>query len=473
MKSRYLLIAFLLVIILASCKKLLEVQYPVNSIVTGGVFADSANANSAILGIYSQMRADESLDFTNSGVTIATGCSSDELTYFNGNPTFLNLYDNALTSQNGLINEFWQQAYTYIMQANACIQGLQASTTLTASTKNEFIGEATFLRAYCYFYLTNLFGDVPLVTSATNWAQTEKASRTPQSQIYQQLIADLKNCKLVLRADYSISGNERTRANQAAASALLSRIYLYTGDYKDAISESSGLISNSNFSLESSLANVFTPNNNEAILQFESNTSREPYNVTAEGYNILPLGTGQPPQFSCSPQLLKAFEPGDNRRSVWIDSTTYSGITYYYPYKYVLGNGDLVVGAAAPQYYTLLRLAEQYLIRAESEANLGDLGAAISDLNIIRSRAGLPVLSTGLTKTQVLTAVAQEWRIEFFAEWGHRWLDLRRTQKVDSVMSVVTPTKMGGGAWKTNQQLYPIPYSELQDDPNLKQNPAY
>ena len=115
----------------------------------------------------------------------------------------------------------------------------------------------------------------------------------------------------------------------------------------------------------------------------------------------------------------------------------------------------------------ILRLAEQYLIRAEARAQQGNLTGAIGDLNIIRERAGLPDLSTALTQDKVIAAVMQERRIELVSEWGQRWLDLKRTGQVDSVLSKIKPT------WKINGQLYPIPQSELTNDPNLVQNPGY
>ena len=122
----------------------------------------------------------------------------------------------------------------------------------------------------------------------------------------------------------------------------------------------------------------------------------------------------------------------------------------------------------------VLRLAEQYLIRAEAEVNgAGNgLGGAISDINAIRNRAGLPA-TTASTPAQVMAAIMQERRIEFFAEWGHRWLDLKRTGRVDSVMTIATPLKNAGTKWQSFQQLYPIPANERAFDPNLTQNPGY
>jgi hypothetical protein len=480
MKTKYLF-PFLVVIsclisALISCKKLVTAALPVSSITTQAVFSDSSDANSAVLGIYtSLMNKGGTPNFCNGGSSIFLGCSADELIPYNtGNPGFNLLYLNELNNSNALPESFfWLPAYATIYQANACIEGLNASTSLTDSTRNELIAEATFLRALCYFYLINVFGDVPYVTSASGWAQTADAARTPTSNVYDSIIGDLTTRQKYLKPDYSMAEGERTRANQAAVSAFLARVYLFTKDWKDAGLQATSVINNTSYNLQSSLGNVFSPNSSEAILQWEVNSAYYPNTATAEGYSILPQSSTSNPQYFLTKQLLNDFETGDQRRTAWVESSLYAGTLYYYPGKYTIGPGNIVVGGVPPQYYMVLRLAEQYLIRAEAEANLGDLTDALGDVNTIRSRAGLSNLPSSLNQSQVLAAIMQERRIEFFAEWGHRWLDLKRTNEVDSVMAVVTPQKNGGGQWKSNQQLYPIPFSEIQSDPKLVQNPGY
>jgi hypothetical protein len=368
--------------------------------------------------------------------------------------------------------------YNIIYLCNANIEGLNASSTLSISAKNQFLGEALFLRDFCYFYLINLYGDVPYITTASGWDRTKTASRTPKAQIYQALISDLEFCQKVLKSDYSMSAGQRTRANQSAATALLARVYLYAGNHwQDAMTQSTQVISNTaNISLINNLNQVFLLSSTEAILQWQLNPNySQTANVTPEGYAILPNNpiNANPPNYFCSQQLVSSFEPNDKRFLAWVDSSIYSGVKYYYPYKYKVGSANFSSTAPATEYYIVFRLAEQYLIRAEAEAQLNDLSHAIADLNVIRSRAGLPNLSLTLNQTQVLAAVAQERRIELFAEWGHRWLDLKRTGQVDPVMTIVTPLKSAGSTWNSYQQLYPIPASELQTDPNLTQNPGY
>lgn len=128
------------------------------------------------------------------------------------------------------------------------------------------------------------------------------------------------------------------------------------------------------------------------------------------------------------------------------------------------------------EYNMVLRLAEQYCIRAEARARLDQLPDAVSDLNAIRKRAGLFDLPTISTQNQVLAAVEQECRNEFFAEWGHRWFDLKRwparandgKKRVDEVMTALRPD-----TWKPTAALWPIPDNERKQNHALSQNPGY
>ena len=198
----------------------------------------------------------------------------------------------------------------------------------------------------------------------------------------------------------------------------------------------------------------------------QQNNANLPYNATPEGYQIIPRNRTTKPNIYLTPQLLSAFETGDKRKSAWIDSTVFSNTTYFYPYKYKLGPGQAKINGPYSEFYTLFRLGEQYLIRAECRAQLGE-SDAINDLNAIRNRAGLSNYSGATDKTSLLAAIAHERQVELFAELGHRWLDLKRTEQVSTILK---PIK---SLWTSNDQLYPIPVGELTTDPNLTQNPGY
>lgn len=476
-----LFIFFTLILSGFCCKKLVEVNEPVDTIVSSETFSTEANAVSAVIGIYNNMiNSKNALPFSAGGVTIYTGLSSDELKYSLSNVNIQQFGYNTLLKDNYLVkNVFWSHLYFDIYMANAVIEGLNVSTTISTEIKDQLIGEAKFLRAFCYFYLVNLFGDIPLVTT-TGWATTATLSRTSSTKAYELIIQDLNEAGDMLPGDYKISGGNRVRVNKYAAKALLARVYLYTSALKNAELLSTSVIENANFyTLSGDLKQTFLKNSPEAIWQLEVNSSQAPY-ATWEGNLMIPelLTKDYPsgvvqqywnyfvPTYYLSNELISAFEPNDLRKKYWTDSTgNLNGVNYYYPYKYKVRIG---ASGNVSEYYTPLRLAEQFLIRAEARTLQNKLTDAVADINIIRARAGLPDLSNTLTQSEILNAIERERKIEFLGEWGHRWLDLKRWGKAEATLG---PIK--GAGWQKQDQLYPIPFSDLQTNPNLTQNDGY
>jgi hypothetical protein len=447
-----------------SCKKMVQINEPVNSITTTEVFSTVGTATQAVTSIYNNFTSANSIfGFGNGAITSLTGLSADELKYFLSDPDITQFQTNTLTSDNSTnLDEIWTGGYFSLYQCNATIEGLENSISLPDSIKNELIGEAKFLRAFVNFYLTNLYGNIPLLTT-TSFKLNSNISQTPSSIILDQIIGDLKDANNLLPVSYLQFWNRPTRATKAAAIALLSRVYLFKKDWVNAELQATSIITNSDFALETR-KNVFLRNSKEAILQFQIDSTQNPY-ALAEPFYFFPANRTRFPQYYLTNELLNAFEAGDLRRVDWVDSTIYQGVTYYVPAKYKTRFG--VANSTPKEYYVVLRLAEQYLIRAEAKAQQNKLSEAVLDLNIIRGRAGLPPLSNNLGQAQVLQAIAQENRIEFFTEWGHRWLDLKRTGQADNALS---PIK---SAWNSTSVLYPIPLSELQKNPNLTQNNGY
>jgi hypothetical protein len=175
-----------------------------------------------------------------------------------------------------------------------------------------------------------------------------------------------------------------------------------------------------------------------------------------------------------SSNLINSFEPGDLRFSNWVGIFVDPSLqdTFYFPYKYKI----YLQNQSLAEYVMVFRLAEQYLIRAEAEANGAGNGisAATSDLNIIRARANLQPYSGPMNSQSVMAAILHERQIELFTEWGHRWFDLRRANDLNSVMGAPGNICAGkGGIWNPDWALMPLPLSELQINPNLTQNPGY
>jgi hypothetical protein len=470
----------LLMCILADCgcKKLVEVPAPSTSVTANNVYSTDAAAAAVLTGIYQELS--ESPLASAGGIpslTVFAGLSSDELTLWNGvtDPMGLAYYGNALLgSANNYGSEFWTTIYPTVFSCNDAIDGLTGATSLTPAVKQQALGEAKFMRAFFYFYLTSLYENVALALS-NDYKINAILSQVSMQEAYQQVVADLHDAQKLLSSNYLDATllqttTDRTRPTQWAATAMLARTYLYMGNWVGADSAASVLITNSNLFNLSSLVNAFlnaSLGNNEAIWQLQP-VNVVPSNTTdAYTFIIPPSGPGTGTNYGAylSNNLMNSFESGDQRRQNWVDSTIVDTFIYYYPYKYKLTEGPV------NEYYMVLRLAEQYLIRAEARAHEGNVGGAQADLDSIRARAGLPPTSAS-TQTDLLTAIMHERQVELFAELGHRWLDLKRTGTIDAIMSQVTPQKEGG-AWSSYQQLYPISILDIEADPNLKQNQGY
>jgi starch-binding outer membrane protein, SusD/RagB family len=460
---------FLFFLLGSSCKKFVEVEAPPTAIFSSAVFSDDVNATSAVLAIYNNMMSGGGGRFSSGSTSITelTGLTGDEFINYSADPTQGEFYTNSLESKNYIVNYLWTEFYGYIYDANTILEGLSSSKTITEQTKTELQGETKFIRAFCYFYLINLFGEVPLVLSS-NYSQNALAGRASKDQIYQQIIMDLKDAEVKLSISYLDANNqpttERVRPNKYTAMALLSRVDLYAGDFSNAETEASGVINQMDIYDTVSLDNVFLKNNEEVIWSLQAEIPQ--YNAYDGTAFII---TGIPSNVALSDHLLNAFEPGDKRRDHWVGSITPDGQTYYFPFKYK------VIYLPSPttpptEYLVVFRLAEQYLVRAEARAEQDDLAGAADDLNMIRARAGLSNTSAS-SRIELLAAILHESQVEFFAEWGHRWFDLKRTDNIDTVMETIAPLK--GGSWSSFKAIYPIPQTDVGRDPNLPQNPGY
>lgn len=451
------------ILCLTSCKKLVEVAPPDNQLITSTVFNDSIGATSAVIGIYTNLNPYTGFVFGNGAITAYTGLSSDELLINNGSSDEDQFYTNSIATNNAVNNaNLWSNAYGLIYQINACIEALSSSANLTSSLRSQLLGECKFLRAFIYFYLVNLYADIPLVTT-TNYQESATQSRTPADSIYKQITTDLEDAVSSLIAP-DINGTG-ARVDKYAATCLLARVYLFKEEWKEAEAAAGEIIGSGKYALESDLNNVFLTNNTESVWQIP------PYSMqgfeTTEGYFFVPSDVTVTPKYVISPYLLGAFESGDERKEKWLNKNSIdvdgTVIDYYYPYKYKLGYD----GNTNPlENYIMLRLAEQYLIRAEARAHLNDLTNSLADLNVIRNRSGLPNAAFS-TQTALINAILHEKQVEFFCEWGHRWFDLKRTKIIDSILSPKKPS------WQATASLFPIPVQQIHTNPFLIQNPGY
>jgi hypothetical protein len=460
--NKYFLVPLLLIAgFITSCKKLIEIPAnPSGKLPTTQVFVDSADVMRVMAGVYLNFKATDSYSFSflNGGITFYTGAASDEMISTNSfNPLELQFNTNTIASSNSNLLTFWQDAYANLYQVNASIEGITASTGLSASLKNQLLGELKVIRAMYYFNLVNIFGKVPLAVSS-DYNVNAVLPGASVDAIYTQVIADLTSARKLLNTTYPSAG--RSRPNLYVASALLAKVYLYKSQWQNAANMASSLINSGQFGLETDLNNVFMDGSNEAIWQLPAagNSTQ-----TFEGAKFVPYSNTSVPTYTLTGNLIGAFETGDQRAVSWVGQSTHSGITYHYPFKYKNNNSS----GAPVEDYMIFRLGEQYLIRAEALAHVSKLDSALADVNLLRVRAGLAGVPATTVQTTVLTAIMRERRTELFCEWGNRWFDLKRTGTIDAVLG---SEKTG---WQSTYALFPIPQSEILSNPFLTQNPGY
>ncbi len=436
--------------LLMGCGKFVQLDSAPTQINAKVVFSDIKTAHSAVVGIYTEMSG--STRFSGGLMTIYGGLLADELSPVGSNTDYQHFYSNAVPINSSIVSfNLWSGNYRAIYRANAIIEGLNSSDAIKEEQKAPLVGECLFLRAFGHFYLVNLLGDVPLITTS-DYRITAVQGRSPREQVYKQIRDDLEKAIDLLPVAYQ--GTAKGRPNKLAANALLARVCLYLKDWEGAEKNASAVIGHAPYMIEP-LEAVFKQDSRETIWQLLSSGN------PAEANRFIPLNATSAPAIALEPGLVDFFDGADLRKEVWIREQTVSGVPYAYPFKYTDRNLTPVT-----QYLVVLRLAEQFLIRGEARARLGDFHGSKNDLSVIRERAGLSV-SDDLSADNLPDFFISERRAELFAEWGHRWFDLARTGTLDAVM----PHSNDG--WKAYASLLPIPEDQLLVNVFLTQNPGY
>ncbi len=223
---------------------MVTVNAPQTQLVTGSVFANSSTATAALTGIYSAMEVKNSIPYY---IPLLTGLSGDELTNYSTNAALVQFYTNSYNSLNSSLTSVWTPAYSYIYQVNALLSGMPAANTLTPAIKQQLTGK----RCYPCFLEFLLGKSIRRGPTYYNYGLYSDgcASRAPQAQIYQQIIADLQGAQADLNTDYvdatdTTVTTERVRPTKWVATALLARVYLFEGKYDSAEAAATTVINN-------------------------------------------------------------------------------------------------------------------------------------------------------------------------------------------------------------------------------------
>jgi hypothetical protein len=457
-KNILYILSFAFVLSFVSCDKFLEVELPGNVVPVGSIYSDPEFIKSAVHGMYAENLVSNPIYYYMLPLYLSI-VTDESFHNLPNNTNFEELKYNVYNPTNTYIGYLWSYPYKSILLSNDLISHLSENTVIAEEEKRHYIGEAKYFRAYAYFVLINIFGDVPWVKSS-NIFETELLPRTSKEKIITEpegIIDDLIYAETAL----ANSANSNSKVTKAAASALLARVYLYQKDWINAEAKADSVIKTSGRALDA-LENVFLRTSKESIFKVSSNGSSPSYQDRTY-IGLLYLNASY---FRLTEDFLASFEEGDQRKVKWVKDEK----TYFHGWKF---KRNAAASAGSPEELPLLRLAEQYLIRAEARAQqsgkLTGENGAIADLNIIRRRAELDDLPETLPQAEVLRAVENERRHELFLEEGHRWWDLVRTKRVDAVLGAFTDKQ-----WESYKALFPVPSAELTKNPNLKpNNPGY
>lgn len=463
-------------------------------------FQNATQAQTFVNGIYTNLRANTSGDGIGYGespwinIELLVGhASTNSQSNFN-----LGVINHTTGTENPGFYSYWQGFYEGIANANVAITRIP-QIDMNETQRSNLMGQAHFLRAYYYFFLTRLFGDIPLVTEPvdpTNDSQL-RPQRTNKEEIYELIVNDLTAAE-----NSSIPDVDRTgRASKGAVKSLLANVYLTMAGYplnkgaeyyQLAAAKAAEVTTQGDawYPLFSNLEFLHDrPNKNlgEFILQVqylggvaENNITQMiiPYNSSISRHGD-EYGSLVPRR-----EFVNSYEAGDKRsaeRGFFFTSAPRAkngtGTITFSPalYKYWLEASSGVNGDLTPDInFTLIRMPEVYLIHAEAENEVnGPTDAAYASLNKVRQRAGLAPLS-GLSQSQFREAVWRERYHELCYE-NKAYFDIQRTRKAynlvaNSFVDLIGYRNESGTTWTEKYLLLPIPQRELQANPNLAPN---
>lgn len=453
------------------CDKELELE-PQDSLTTEQALSSIGGVNAAIVGMYADMR---SVDYYGRSLFVYGDLSGDDVYLSRTNSNrYLTTYRRNYASNDADILGMWTAMYRTVSRANNIINAVD-KVSASQTEKDVAKGQALFVRGLAYFDLVRVFAKpynqgngsqlgVPIVLTS-DVAGTP--ARNTVAEVYTQIISDLNAAKGLLGSTGAAS---KFNANKYAASALLSRVYLYKGDYANVITEAN-LVTAGGYALTTA-ANMdkfyTTSGNGEEIftLKFVSTESLGSNNL---GNMYLKPGYGD---IRVSPDLVAIFDKDkDVRFQNYIDTFSTSS-TEWQNQKYFGEAGQQ--GMWSPK---ILRLAEVLLNRAEAYAKTSKTTEALADLNAVRTARGLDAV-TGLTGQALVNAILEERRRELMFE-GHRYFDLLRNglAVVRTYCGQATQINTPKCTYEAtaNEAIAPIPQAELDANSGIsgQQNPGY
>lgn len=468
-KIKIIFIAIIQLTVLASCKKFLT-EHPKSSANPTTVLTSVGGFDAALLGAYSHI--------TGWGKMYSWDVLklNESFVDYQYAPFAADISDGNILSSDYPVRFAWENLYKIIGSANLVISNI--ANINNAPEKSRIEGEAKFLRAWAYFDLVQFFGDVPLVLAPVSDPSNFQPARTPQKDVYAQIIKDLLDAESMMND----AAPQLSRVNKWMAKAYLAKVYLTmagnpnsittyngTNTYSLALAKATEVINSNKYSINVPYSVVFqTTGDAETIWEI-----RIPDLANYNHYTFLSQGIFTPTQ-----AFINSFDANDVRGPALgiRRSYVYNGTTYTFALPTYMKFVDTIQNSRGQQFQstssiTAIRLADVLLMAAEAdnEVNSSPSTAAYTWINSVRQRAGISNLPSGLSKSAFKDAIFIERRKELYGE-GWSWFDLKRFNKFNLLNTT-------GRAFKTaidaHLNYYPIYSAETVNNPNVTQNPGW
>jgi len=478
MKSIKILILLLTTVCFMSCEKTFlspELETGING---DNYYVNDAEIETGVLNIYDGIQGVNALKITNNNLNHAvqvefyvTEMRSDNTRTKSSEGEAAQFESFTIEATNGIVADYYRSYYNVIYRANLVLDNLGAASPDRAI---EFEAEAKFLRAYAYFNLVRLYGDIPLVDKIIAPLDTETAfTRVSATTIYELIVSDLETAVIGLS-----DGGPNDRASKAAAQGILAKVFLTLGRYGEAQALCEDIMNpGRGFSLENDFKNIFyNEGNNEVIfaIGFLPSSNDDSQNFSAEWLNSVGRTSGV--NYVTADARASLDANGGNRTVLSYRED--SGQAGQYQVVKYLPNGDTTLGipvtspdpTSGGNDWIVLRYADVLLMQVEAimaGAASTTSSNALASFQLIRDRAGLTTPVTSLTKEELV----EERRVELAFE-NHRFFDLVRFGMAQDVLSAFSTANNLG--YSATDLLLPIPQVEIGlSNGLLTQNPGY
>lgn len=445
---RYSLAVVLLLLISVSCEEVLEPK-PVDILTDDLVLNEPKDVPNVEIGLYSAFRG----IITNA---VISGDFTADMLLHNGTfSQYRELGTKQITSANASAAALWGNIYSAVYVANFIFEKLPGVSGVTTAQRNQTTGTAHLLRGLAYLYGVYTFGGIPNVQT-TSINDNRDIARASREEMLDLILQDFEEAEDLLPEEPANAGF----VGKDAARAAMARYYLYQQQWQQAENMASAIISSGNYTLEPEFETVVLQDfTDEAIFEIGYNITDDPgtlNNLFKSRREIIPSNQ--------TIVALASDAAGERFGSVEFNVADLGGSDNGWTVsKYGTADED-------NNNVVVFRLAEMHLIRAEARARLNKVtgaGSAQEDINALRQRAKAPLVQN-VSQAQMIQLIEDERRVELAFE-GHRWYDLVRTGRANAVMTSFSSN------WKSTYDLWPIPQTEIQNNPSLagQQNPGY